>query len=109
MVGPKEAPKAPHAFSTISMIACAPLPLELAITKAISERTGTSTRSTNRVSFSVAFLRKKGLYKSAVKELEATNNWESAVEIEAAIIAASSSQQIPAGKNLRAIAMKTSF
>ena len=78
------------------MIACAPLPLELAITKAISERTGTSTRSTNRVSFSVAFLRKKGLYKSAV-------------EIEAAIIAASSSQQIPAGKNLRAIAMKTSF
>ena len=84
MVGPKEAPKAPHAFSTISMIACAPLPLELAITKAISERT--STRPTNRVSFSVAFLRKKGLYRSAVKELEATNNWESAVEIEAAMI-----------------------
>ena len=107
MVGPKEAPKAPHAFSTISMIACAPLPLELAIAKAISERT--STRPTNRVSFSVAFLRKKGLYRSAVKELEATNNWESAVEIEAAIIAASSSPQIPAGKNLRAIAMKTSF
>ena len=44
-----------------------------------------------------------------MKELEATNNWESAVEIEAAIIAASSSPQIPAGKNLRAIAMKTSF
>ena len=82
----QECPKAPHAFSTISMIACAPLPLELAITKAISERTSTSTRPTNRVSFSVAFLRKKGLYKSAVKELEATNNWESAVEIEAAMI-----------------------
>ena len=35
--------------------------------------------------------------------------WESAVEIEAAMIAASSSPQIPAGKNLRAIAVKTSF
>ena len=41
-----------------------------------------------------------------MKELEETNNWESAVEIEAAMIAASSSPQIPAGKNLRAIAMK---
>ena len=30
MVGPKEEPNAPHAFSTMSMMACAPLPLELA-------------------------------------------------------------------------------
>ena len=31
MVGPKDAPKAPQAFSTMSMMACAPLPLELAM------------------------------------------------------------------------------
>ena len=56
-----------------------------------------------------AFFLKKGLYRSAVKELDATNSWESAVEIEAAMIAASRSPQMPAGKNFLAIAMKTSF
>jgi len=57
----KEEPKAPQAFSTMSMMACAPLPLELAMAKAISERTSTSTRPTSSVSFSLAPLRKKGL------------------------------------------------
>ena len=109
MVGPKEAPKAPQAFSTMSMMAWAPLPLELAMKKAITDSASTRTRPTISVSFSVAFLRKKGLYRSAVKELDATSSWESAVEMEAAMMAASSRPQIPAGKNLRAMAMNTSF
>mgnify|MGYP001648421798 CR=1 FL=1 len=108
-MGPKEAPNAPHAFSTISIMACAPLPLELAIRKAIADSISTRMRLTISVSFSVAFLRKKGLYRSAVKELDATNSWESAVEMEAAMMAASSRPQIAAGKNLRDMAMNTNF
>ena len=44
-----------------------------------------------------------------MKELEATSSWESAVEMDAAMMAASSRPQMPAGKNLRDMAMKTSF
>ena len=44
-----------------------------------------------------------------MKELEATSSCESAVEMDAAMMAASSSPQTPAGKKRRDMAMKTSF
>ena len=48
----------------------------------------------------MAFLWKKGLYRSAVKELDATSSWESAVEMEAAALYLNAAR---AGKNALAL------
>ena len=57
----------------------------------------------------MAFFRISGLYISDVKELDATSSWESAVETEAAMIAASRNPEIAAGKNFLAMTMNTVF
>ena len=69
----------------------------------------TAILPTMSVSQSVAFFLRIGLYISAVKELDATSSWESAVETDAAIIAASRKPAMAGGKNLLAMAMNTVF
>ena len=61
MVGPKAAPKQPHAFSTRFMIACAPEPFELASRNATSATSTTTSLPTQSTSRSEAFFLTIGL------------------------------------------------
>ena len=69
----------------------------------------TAIRPTIRTSFALASLRTMGWYRSEVKELDATSSWESAVETEAAMMAASRKPEMTGGKKRRAMTMKTVF
>ena len=76
---------------------------------ATTDMSMTARRPTHRTSLAPASFLIKGLYISEAKELEATRSCESAVETEAAIIAASKNPAMAGGKNFLAITIKTVF
>ena len=106
--GPNAAPKSAHAFDTIFITACAPEPLLLAIKNAITETIITTTLPTQRTSFSDAFFLMIGLYISLVNDDDATRSCQSAVDIDAAIIAARSKPAIKPGNTRLASVTNTS-
>ena len=107
--GPNAEPNPPHAFSTISIIACAPEPLLDAMKYAITATMSTMIRPTHMISLSEASFLNIGLYISDVNELDATSSCESAVDIDAAIIADSRNPAISPGNIFLMNAMNTIF
>ena len=107
IVGPKAAPKTPQALETRAMIE------PVLGFEAMSSATAATPRTTSRPAQSISrsltlFLRITGLYTSLAKAEAAERSWLSAVLIEAARTAESSTPEISPGKILRTIEIKTS-